>query len=219
MDEILGDIPRVFVYTDNILIASENLDQHMKELDIVFKTLAANGMVVQHQKCVLGKPSLEFLRYQVDTTGISPLKDRVSAIEQTTPPTSIKELQRFLGMIGYFIPNAASHLFHLFEALKSKPKTLVWATDCQKSFEATKSALAALTLLHHLRPGAPLALTTDASKMAIGGVLEQRGPKGWEPIAFWSAKLEANQMQWPPYDRELLAAFRGTRHFRSWIEG
>ena len=26
-------------------------------------------------------------------------------------------------------------------------------------------------------------------------------------------------MQWPPYDRELLAAFRGTRHFRSWIEG
>ena len=222
MDEILGDIPRVFVYIDDILVASESLEQHLEDLDIVFKTLAANGMVVQRPKCVLGKSSLEFLGYQVDTTGISPLKDRVAAIEQTTPPTSIKELQRFLGMVGYyrrFLPNAATHLFHLFEALKGKPKTLEWTADCQKSFEATKAALATATLLHHPRQGAPLALTTDASNVAIGGVLEQRGPNGWEPLAFWSAKLEPNQQQWPPYDRELLAAFRGTRHFRTWIEG
>ena len=222
MDEILGDIPRVFVYIDDILIASETLEQHLQDLELVFKTLSANGMVVQRHKCVLGKPSLEFLGYQVDTTGISPLKDRVTAIEDTTPPTTIKELQRFLGMVGYyrrFIPNAASHLFHLFEALKGKPKTLTWTPDCQKSFEATKAALAAATLLHHPQPGAELALTTDASNMAIGGVLEQLGPLGWEPLAFWSAKLEPNQQQWPPYDRELLAAFRGTRHFRSWIEG
>ena len=222
MDEFLGDLPRVFVYIDDILVASENLEQHIQDLDLVFKTLEANGMVVQRHKCVLGKSSLEFLGYQVDTTGISPLKDRVTAIEKTTPPTSIKELQRFLGMVGYyrrFIPYAAGHLFHLFDALKGKPKTLVWTDKCQQSFEATKAALAAATLLHHPRPGAPLALTTDASNMAIGGVLEQRGPQGWEPLAFWSAKLEPNQMQWPPYDRELLAAFKGTRHFRSWIEG
>ena len=222
MDEILGDIPRVFVYIDDILIASENLEQHLEDLDVVFKTLAANGMVVQRPKCVLGKSSLEFLGYQVDTTGISPLKDRVSAIEETTPPTSVKELQRFLGMVGYyrrFIPNAAGHLFHLFNALKGKPKTLEWTADCQKSFEATKAALAAATLLHHPQPGAKLALTTDASNIAIGGVLEQLGPQGWEPLAFWSAKLEPNQQQWPPYDRELLAAFKGCRHFRSWIEG
>ena len=222
MDEILGDIPRVFVYIDDILVASENMEQHLQDLELVFKTLVANGMVVQRPKCILGKSSLEFLGYQVDSTGISPLRDRVTAIEQTTPPTSVKELQRFLGMIGYyrrFVPNAAGHLFHLFDALKGKPKTLEWTPDRQKSFDAIKAALAAATLLHHPRPGAPLALTTDASNQAIGGVLEQRGPTGWEPLAFWSAKLEPNQMQWPPYDRELLAAFKGTRHFRSWIEG
>ena len=222
MDEILGDVPRVFVYIDDILVASESLEQHLQDLDLVFKTLSANGMVVQRPKCILGQSSLEFLGYQVDSTGISPLKDRVAAIEQTKRPTSIKELQRFLGMVGYyrrFIPNAASHLYHLFDALKGKPKTLVWSPKCQASFEAIKEALAAATLLHHPRPGAALALTTDASNQAIGGVLEQRGPNGWEPLAFWSAKLEENQKQWPPYDRELLAAFRGTRHFRSWIEG
>ena len=222
MDEILGDIPRVFVYIDDILIASESLEQHLEDLDVVFKTLAANGMVVQRPKCVLGQSSLEFLGYQVSSEGISPLQDRVVAIKAATPPTTIKELQRFLGMVGYyrrFIPNAAAHLYHLFEALKGKPKTLTWTADCQKSFEATKSALAAATLLHHPKPTAQLALTTDASNQAIGGVLEQRGPNGWEPLAFYSSKLEANQKLWPPYDRELLAAFKATRHFRSWLEG
>ena len=87
MDEILGDI-LIFFYIDDILVASENLKQHLQDLDIVFKTLAANGMVVQRSKCVLGKPALKFLGYQVDTTGISPLKDRVETFKKSTPPNS-----------------------------------------------------------------------------------------------------------------------------------
>ena len=35
----------------------------------------------------------------------------------------------------------------------------------------------------------PELLYTDASDVAIGAVLEQRGPKGWEPLAFFSKKL------------------------------
>ena len=222
MDEILGDLPRVYVYIDDILVASEDPVQHLADLDAVFKTLSANGMVVQRSKCVLGVSSLEFLGYHVDATGIAPLPERVVAIRSTTPPTSIKELQRFLGMVGYyrrFIPKAANHLYHLFEALKGKPKTLDWTPQCQESFDATKEALAKATLLFHPRPGAPLALTTDASNLAVGGVLEQRGPEGWEPLAFYSSKLADNQKMWPPYDRELLGAFKGVRHFRDMIEG
>ena len=222
MDEILGDIPRVFVYIDDILIASEDMEQHLQDLDTVFKTLAANGLVVQRSKCVLGQPSLEFLGYLVNENGIAPLPERVVAIRATTPPTTVKELQRFLGMVGYyrkFIPKAASHMYHLFEALKGKPKSLEWTPDCQTSFEAIKEALASAALLFHPRPGAPLALTTDASNLAVGGVLEQRGPKGWEPLAFYSSKLKPNEKLWPPYDRELLGAFKAIRHFKHMLEG
>ena len=222
MDAILGDLPRVYVYIDDILVASESPEQHLQDLEAVFKTLAANGLVVQRSKCVLGVSELEFLGYKVDATGICPLPDRVKAIRTTTPPTSVKELQRFLGMVGYyrrFIPRAATHLYHLFEALKGKPKTLNWTPECQVSFEATKEALAKASLLFHPRPGAPLALTTDASNLAVGGVLEQRGPNGWEPLAFYSSKLKENEKLWPPYDRELLGAFKGVRHFRDMVEG
>ena len=55
MDSILGDIPRVYVYIDDILVASESPEQHMEDLKTVFKVLADNGLVVQRSKCVLGK--------------------------------------------------------------------------------------------------------------------------------------------------------------------
>ena len=222
MDAILGDIPYCFVYIDDILVASSTPKEHLKHLNIIFKILEDNGLVINRAKCVLGKSELDFLGYHVDSTGISPLPDRIEAIRAAQTPTTIKELQRFLGLINYyrrFIPRAAHHLFHLFEALKTKPKRLEWNSNRQNSFEAIKDALAKATMLNHPRPEASLALTTDASDIAIGGVLEQRGPSGWEPLGFYSTKLNGSQRNWPPFDRELLAAFKGIRHFRHMLEG
>lgn len=226
MDEILGDVPRVFVYIDDLLIASETPEQHIEDLKTVCKILEDNGLAVNYRKCVLGKSELEFLGYSVNAGGIAPLPERVEAIRKFPTPKSVKDLQRFLGMLNYyrrFIQKAAKHLYFLFNALKGKEKgkakILNWTPDCQTSFDAAKEALASATLLHHPRPKAPLALTTDASKFAVGGVLEQRGPAGWEPLAYYSSKLQDNQVDWPPYDRELLAAFKCVRHFRPFIEG
>merc|ERR1711911_318572 len=158
----------------------------------------------------------------VNKHGITPLPDKVEAIRATKPPTTVKELQRFLGMVGYYRRNiraASTHLDFLFAALEGSPRKLNWTPECQNSFQSTKEALAQAALLHHPRPDATLALTTDASKVAIGGVLEQRGKTGWEPLAFFSARLRGTQREWPPFDRELLAAFRAIRHFRHMLEG
>ena len=222
MDAILGDLPYCFVYLDDILVFSSSREEHMEHLKQVFELLAENGLVVNRAKCVLGVTELDFLGFHVNKDGIVPLPDKVEAIRATKSPTTIKELQRFLGMVGYYrrnIRSASGHLDHLFEALVGKPRKLNWTADCEASFQATKEALAKATMLHHPRPNAPLALTTDASKVAMGGVLEQRGPSGWEPLAFFSARLKGKQRDWPPFDRELLAAWRSIRHFRHLVEG
>ena len=222
MDAILGDLPYCFVYLDDILVFSNTPEEHLQHLETIFEILSENGLVVNRPKCVLGQTQLEFLGYSVDKDGVKPLEDRVQAIRDVTPPTTVKELQRFLGMLNYyrrFIPKAAQHLFHLFNALKGKPKNLLWTTEMNNSFIAVKEALASAVMLRHPRPDAPIAITSDASKEAIGAVLEQRGPEGWEPLSFFSAKLLPNQQLWPPFDRELLAAFRSIRHFRHMVEG
>ena len=222
MDKILGDIPHIFVYLDDILIASSSPDEHLEDLRRVFSVLEANGLVVNRKKCVLGETSIEFLGHLCDQHGIKPLPCKVEAIRKVKPPTTIKELQRFLGMINYyrrFIKSAAQHLFHLFEALGSKPKRLEWTAEMQSSFDAIKEALASSTMLRHPDPSLPLALTTDASDVAIGAVVEQRGPLGWEPLAFFSKKLSDSQQKWSPYDRELNAVHKAVRHFKHMIEG
>ena len=222
MDEILGDIPHVFVYIDDILVASNTLEEHLKDLRTVFAILEQNGLVVNRKKCELGKTSLEFLGHLVDTRGIRPSPEKVDAILATKQPTNIKQLQRFHGMVNYyrrFISQAAHHLAALFDALQGKPKHLEWSDSLQKSFESIKLALATATMLHHPDPSLPLALTTDASDVAIGGVVEQRGSRGWEPLAFFSKKLEESQKKWCPYDRELHAVHKAVRHFKHMLEG
>ena len=222
MDAILGDLPYVFVYIDDLLVFSDTPEQHLQHLESVFEILSANGLVVNRSKCVLGQTSLEFLGYSVSLEGVKPLEDRVAAIREVKPPTTVKELQRFLGMLNYyrrFIPKAAHHLYPLFDALKGKPKSLHWSPAMDSAFKAVKNALAAAALLRHPRPDADIAITSDASNLAVGAVLEQKGPEGWEPLSFFSAKLLPNQQLWPPFDRELLAAFRSIRHFRHMVEG
>ena len=88
--------------------------------------------------------------------------------------TSIKELQRYLGALNYyrrFIPHVAAILSPLYEALRGKPKGLQWTDACSEAFNKSKEALANATMLVHPVDGAPLALTVDASVVAIGGVL------------------------------------------------
>ena len=222
MDAILGDIPHVFVYLDDILVASPNMAEHLKDLRKVFEILDQNGLTVNRKKCVFGKTSLDFLGHYVDATGIRPQKEKVEAILATKAPTSVKELRRFLGAINYyrrFVKAAAGHLFYLFCALKANPKKLDWTSDMQKSFEKIKEVLAQRTMLHHPDASLPLALTTDASQFAMGGVLEQRGPQGWEPLGFFSKKFNDSQTDWCPYDRELQAVHASVRHFRHLLEG
>ena len=222
MDEILGDIPYYFVYLDDILVASHTKEEHLQHLQQLFEILDQNGLVVNRKKCLFGQSSLDFLGHHVDADGIRPQADKVEAILATKPPTSVKELRRFLGMINYyrrFVKAAAEHLFFLFCALKDNPKKLVWSSDMQTSFDRIKQVLAERTMLHHPDSSLPLALTTDASLYAIGGVLEQRGPMGWEPLGFFSKKLTTSQQDWCPFDRELQAVHAGVRHFKHMLEG
>ena len=60
----------------------------------------------------------------------------------------------------------------------------------------------------------PVALTMDASDYAMGAVREQWVGGPWQPLTFFSRKLCDNERKYSAFDRELLALFLATRHFR-----
>jgi cleavage and polyadenylation specificity factor subunit 1 len=91
----------------------------------------------------------------------------------------------------------------------------------EASFMEAKAALGRATWLGHPDPAACLALHVDASASHVGAALHQR-PEGsvhWQPLGFFSRKLEDARAKWSAFDRELYACVEGIRHFRFILEG
>jgi hypothetical protein len=80
-------------------------------------------------------------------------------------------------------------------------------------------ALAAAVPLPHPQPEAALALATDASGTYIGGVLQQKVSGHWQPLGFFSRRLQPAEANYSTFDRELLAADQAIKHFLPQVEG
>ena len=53
----------------------------------------------------------------------------------------------------------------------------------------------------------------------MGGVLQQRCGAGWQPLAFFSRKLNTAEAKYSTLDRELMACLEVIQHFRCLVEG
>jgi len=89
----------------------------------------------------------------------------------------------------------------------------------EHAFSECKQQLSNITLLAYPKDNAMLKLKTDTSDLAIGAALEQYADERWEPLGFFSRKLDKTQSKYSAYDRELLAIYKSIKFFRYMIEG
>jgi len=222
MDRLFGHLPFVFTYLDDHLIASATLEEHLEHLAQFFQILHQNGLTINPAKCTFAVSSLKFLGHMVSEAGLVPLPRHVAALQEFPPPTDIKQLQQFLGLINFyrrFLPSIARILKPLTDLLRGNPKLLLWSAAAESAFLAAKAALVSAVPLTHPSPKATLSLAVDASDTHVGGVLQQLEGRAWRPLAFFSQKLSPTQCRYSTFDRELLAAFSAVRHFRFLLEG
>jgi transposase InsO family protein len=222
MDTVCRGLDFAFVYLDDILVASNGKEQHLEHLRQLFERFKDHGLILNQHKCRFGHTSLDFLGHLVTPKGIAPTAKKVEAIKLFPAPKSPKELQRFVGMVNFyhrFLRGANKTLYPLISAMRLSPKEFQWTSELNVSFEATKQALGNATLLNHYTPGAKLALTTDASDVAVGAVLEQCVKGQWQPLSFFSSRLRGQkELTSSAFDRELKAAYLAVRHFRYMLE-
>ena len=225
IDSILANVPNVFIYLDDILIASETEDQHIADVDRVLSLLAENNLRLSVDKCELFKDSLIFLGYQVDSSGIRPPAERVAVIKDWPLAKDSTELRRFMGMMNFFrqmIPDFANIAYPISEMLRLNPKSksLSWSDVETQSFQKLKQALIDCPTLSYPSPNSTeYHLVTDASNYAVGGALYQMLDSVPSPVAFFSKKLSSTQKTYSTYDRELLAAYLAVIHFKNLIDG
>ncbi|KAF4723340.1 hypothetical protein FOZ63_000946, partial [Perkinsus olseni] len=223
MDSLVGDLPFVKCYLDDLLIFSSSLEEHLAHLRQVFELLRAAGLTIAAEKCAIAETSVDYLGHTFGPSGMTPDIKKVETILRWPVPGSVPELRSFLGLANYyrgFLPHFSERTRPLYELLTEsiKLKTsalLPWTDTCEAAMVDVKENLARLPLLTYPDFTRPFQLITDASDVAIGGVLEQDGA----PLSFFSQALTSTQRRWPVYEREAFAIFRSLERFRNLLLG
>ncbi|XP_067615063.1 uncharacterized protein [Eurosta solidaginis] len=226
INEVVGDLDFVYAYIDDLLIASKEEEQHFKDLRILFQRLTEYGLNIKPSKCTFGVTNIDFLGHNISGTGIRPSDEKVSTIRNFERPKSVKQAQKFIGMVNYYhryIPKLAEFTNKIYDLInkvsKKRDKSLVWDENSNEAFECIKDKFASTILLNHFNKDAKLSLTVDVSNTAIGGVIQQNYNSKIEPIAFFSKKLSPTEIKYSAFDRELLAIYLNIKHFRYLLEG
>ena len=123
MDTVFQNVHCVFVYLDDILIASSSEREHISDIRTVCKRLNDFGLTIRLEKCTFSVKSIDFLGHNITSSGSIPLPNKVNAITQFPKPQTIRSLRELLGMMNFyhrFVPNAATTLRQLYSALKGK---------------------------------------------------------------------------------------------------
>jgi hypothetical protein len=205
VDRAVADLEVVFACVDNMDVASKNAEEHAIHLWQLFTRLREHGLVINAEKCVLGASSIEFLGHRLSAAGVEPLPAHVAAAVDFPRPSTVKELQGFLSMVNFycrFLPGAVKFVEAAHRLLEGRAQGgHSWEASMEKSFKSAKQLLAS---------AARLAYPVYASATHVGP-----GRAGWEPLAFFSKRLEPAQVKYSAFDRELLACFLGIRHFQT----
>ncbi|UYV80669.1 hypothetical protein LAZ67_19001328, partial [Cordylochernes scorpioides] len=179
-------------YYDDFIIFSDSFEEHLEHLRLFFQLCRAENIRLNLNKCQLCKTSISFLGYEITQGTYKPHLTNTQVIGTIQPPTNVKTLQSFLGVVNVyhkFIPHYAQLRSPLNILLKNNIP-FKWTLECQKAFEDLKSSLTASPVLHIFKEDLPCFLYCDASTLGISGILKQKDENGEEhPIQYFSRSL------------------------------
>lgn len=224
MDEHFN-MPNVYCFIDDILVANSDVDGHLKTLESIFQKLKNLNIKVNKEKTVLMSPQLEYCGHIIDKEGIHKTPGHIKAILEAPQPKNIKELRSFLGTINFyhkFLKNAAENLKPLYTLLKNSEKW-VWSKQQELAYEWAKKAIVSDQVLIHYNPKLPVVLSCDASKYGLGACLAHEIKLGnnivERPIAFASRTLNDAEVKYSQIDKEALAMIWAVKKFDLYLKG
>ncbi|KAI2661157.1 Transposon Tf2-6 polyprotein [Labeo rohita] len=226
MNEIFRDMLHQFVvvYIDDILIYSNDLSSHISHVKQVLQRLRKYQLYLKGEKCEFHQDRVQFLGYYISPEGIEMDPKKVAAVQDWPTPTTVKELQRFLGFANFyrrFIKGYSQITSVLTSLLKGAKKTITWTSAAQTVFTQLKSAFCTAPVLKHPDPNSPFIVEVDAATTGVGATLSQwhGDPPILHPCAYFSRKLSSAEQNYDVGNRELLAIKLALEEWRHWLEG
>ena len=99
---ILKDFSFVIAYLDDTIIFSKTPQEHLSHIRKVFEKLRQAKLSMKMSKYNFFSKEIQYLEHILSATGIQPLLSKTHAIQHMQPPTMPKQVQAFLGLVGYY---------------------------------------------------------------------------------------------------------------------
>ena len=82
-----------------IITFSQNEEDHLKHIEIIFKKLKKADLKLKESKCDFFKKEIHYLGSLISVSGIQPLPEKLDSIHNMPKPRSPKEIKQFLGLV------------------------------------------------------------------------------------------------------------------------
>ncbi|XP_055542572.1 uncharacterized protein LOC129728180 [Wyeomyia smithii] len=214
---------KVIAFVDDVIIPSKNEQEGIELLKTVLKVAEEAGLYFNWKKCAFLQRRVEYLGYTIYDGCIKPAPAKVEKLKQFPQPTTVKELQRFYGLASYFrrfIPAFASIARPLSGMLR-KESCFDFDADAVAAFNRIKEILTSYPVLRIFCPGAETEVHTDASKVALAGILMQRAKDDgkFHPCYYYSRLTTGAEKNYHSYELETLAVVESLKKFRCYLLG
>jgi len=201
------------IYLDDIVIYSNTLGEHVVHGKLVIDILAREKLYLSEKKLNFISPELHILGRVIDDDGIRMDSDKVDSVVNWKVPTNRDLLRGFLGSVGYLaddVPGVRVPM-GILTALTGDTVPFRWTYTEHRAFEDVKN-LVHLARDHRRVPliyskDAPtIWMVTDGCATGISGLVSQGNEwKTAKIAAFYSAKLNPAQQNYPVHEIEMLA--------------
>ena len=211
-------------YVDDVVIATPTLEDHIDRLDEVFGCMKRAGLKCKPSKCEILRDSIKYLGRMVDRHGVRPDPEAVEAVMTWKAPRTDTQLMSFLGFANYyreFIKGYADKVYPMQKLMRNKRKKFEWNDEAQVAFENIKRELCEAPVLGMPTEKGMYVLDTDASVVAISGILHQEqewnGRTVLRPIAYGSKVLSDTEMKYGAPKAEMFAVVTFVEKYRAYL--
>jgi hypothetical protein len=163
-----------------------------------------------------------YLGHVISAEDLSTDLEKIKAVKGYPKPSFRKEVMSFLELVAYyrnFVQAFAEVAAPLTDSLKKDRTPFYWTPEMDHAFHQLRTALCTAPILPHPDFSMLLKITTDASEVRLGAVLNQEKPEGKVVIQFPSKRLPPPECRLIAAEREALAIIWACDVFRPYIIG
>ena len=182
------------------------------------------GLKCKPSKCEILRDSIKYLGRLVDKHGVRPDPEAVEEVLTWEAPKTYTQLMSLLGFAYYyreFIKGYADIIFPMQRLMRNKGKKFTWTDEAQISFENIKRELCEAPVLGMPTEKGMFVVDTDASVVAISGILHQEqewnGRTALRPIAYGSKVLSDTEMKYGAPKAEMFAVITFVKKYMVYL--